>query len=430
MQTRLRKFRFRAWVEPTRAMNCRKSRTALTFFSSKDGADSFRRMVSAVLLVLLLTGSPLPAMAEWMEGTDLSDQSESADRGTVVALLGEDTQNTLFSGGTLSTDLQRVRILVDQGALSGQTVEARYARSFGFSEKYLSPPLRVGDQVMLLFGEDENGQMVVDVADVIRERFLLWLVIAFVLLLILIGGLKGLKAVLTLALTVLSVLYLLIPAILRGSDPVLLTVGVCMLVTVATLGIVSGFNRKTLAAFIGTTGGVVSAGLIARGVGMAARLTGIGDEDSQMLMYIPGDIQLDFQGLLFAGILLGALGAAMDVAVSMSSSMFELREHSPGLPSRGLLKAGMNIGRDIMGTMSNTLILAYTGGALHLLLLLAAFDMPFLDIINRDVIASEVVRALAGSIGLLLTIPITALSVAALTERETRPRADAEIGQD
>lgn len=430
MQPRLRIFRFRAWDETMRAMNCRKPWPSLALFSSKDSSNSFRRMLSAVLLVLLLTGAPLPAMAEWMEGTDLSDQSESADRGTVVALLGEDTQNTLFSGGMLSTDLQLVRILVDQGALSGQTVEARYARSFGFSEKYLSPPLRVGDQVMLLFGEDENGQLVVDVADVIRERFLLWLVIAFVLLLILIGGLKGLKAVLTLALTVLSVLYLLIPAILRGSDPVLLTVGVCMLVTIATLGIVSGFNRKSLAAFIGTTGGVVSAGLIARGVGMAARLTGIGDEESQMLMYIPGDVQLDFQGLLFAGILLGALGAAMDVAVSMSSSMFELREHSPGLPSRGLLKAGMNIGRDIMGTMSNTLILAYTGGALHLLLLLAAFDMPFLDIINRDVIASEVVRALAGSIGLLLTIPITALSVAALTERETRPGADMEIGQD
>ncbi len=374
----------------------------------------------ALLLLLLCLGAPVRAHAEWMAGVDLSGQSEAADRGTVVALLGEDTEQLLFSGGTLSTDLQHVRIRVDQGVLAGQTVEARYARTFGFSEKYLMPALQVGDQVMLVIGEDEQGDPVVDVADVIRERHLLWLVVAFVLLLVLIGGLKGLKSVVTLGLTVAAVLFLLIPAILRGADPVATTIGVCMLVTVATLGIVSGFNRKSLAAFIGTTGGVISAGLVARGVGIAARLTGIGDEDSQMLMYIPGDLVLNFQGLLFAGILLGALGAAMDVAVSMSSAMFELREHSPGLPPRGLLKSGMNIGRDIMGTMSNTLILAYTGGALHLLLLLAAFDMPFLDIINRDVIASEVVRALAGSIGLLLTIPITALSVTALAEHEMK----------
>ena len=382
----------------------------------------------ALMILFLLLCTPIRVHAEWMAGVDLSDQSDEADRGTVIELLGEDTEQLLFSGGALSTYLQHVRIRVDRGVLAGELVEARYARTFGFSEKYLMPALRVGDQVMLVLGEDEQGGLTVDVADVIRERYLLWLVIAFILLLVLIGGFKGLKAVLTLGLTILAVLFVLIPAILRGSDPVLTTIGVCMLVTVATLGIVSGFNRKSLAAFIGTTGGVVSAGLIAQGVGVAARLTGIGDEESQMLMYIPGELVLNFQGLLFAGILLGALGAAMDVAVSMSSSMFELRHHSPGLPPRGLLKSGMNIGRDIMGTMSNTLILAYTGGALHLLLLLAAFDMPFLDIINRDVIASEVVRALAGSIGLLLTIPLTALSVTALAEQEMKRESDKDPG--
>ena len=383
-----------------------------------------RSRVIVILLVLIsflfLSSQTVPVFAEWMENTDMSDQAEPADRGTVVELVGEGTQSTLFSGGELSTDMQYVRVRVDRGSLAGEVIEARYARTYAFNDKYQVPALRVGDEVMLVLGEDEQGNPVADVADVIRERFLLWMVIAFILVLVGVGGIKGVKAVVSLTLTILSVLFILIPAILRGADPVLVTIGVSMVVTLVTLVMIGGLNRKTIAAFIGTTGGVVAAGLIARGVGLAARLTGIGDEDSQMLMYIPGDFQLDFQGLLFAGILLGALGASMDVAVSMASAMFELREHSPGLPPRGLLKAGMNIGRDTMATMSNTLILAYTGGSLHLLLLLAVFDMPFLDIINRDVIASEVVRALAGSIGLLLTIPVTALTVTALVEQETR----------
>ena len=384
------------------------------------GRNRFLFLLPVLLVFLVLTSQTAPVFAEWMENTDLSDQSEPADRGTVVELIGEGTQSTLFSGGELSTDMQFVRVRMERGSLAGQVIEARYARTYAFNDKYRVPALRVGDEVMLILGEDEQGNPVADVADVIRERFLLWMVIAFVLVLVAVGGIKGVKAVLSLTLTILSVLFLLIPAILRGADPILVTIGVSMIVTLVTLVMIGGFNRKTIAAFIGTTGGVVAAGLIARGVGLAARLTGIGDEDSQMLMYIPGDIQLDFQGLLFAGILLGALGASMDVAVSMASAMFELQEHSPGLPPRGLLKAGMNIGRDTMATMSNTLILAYTGGSLHLLLLLAAFDMPFLDIINRDVIASEVVRALAGSIGLLLTIPVTALTVTALVEQQLR----------
>lgn len=384
---------------------------------AKAGSRRGKGLVCLLLVLLMLGIGRTPVLAEWMQGTDLSGQDEPADRGTVVELLGEDTEDTLFSGGTLSTELQRVRVRLDNGAYAGRVIDARYARSIGFSDKYLSPALRLGDQVMLILGEEE-GVLMADVADVIRERHLLWLAIAFVAGLVLIGGAKGLKTVLTLGLTVLSVFYLLIPAILKGADPIVVTIGICIGVTMLTLVLVTGVGKKTLAAVIGTTVGVVSAGLIARAVGLAASLTGMGDEESQMLMYIPGDLRMDFQGLLFAGILLGALGAAMDVAVSMSSSMFELKEHNPGLPPRGLLKAGMNVGRDIMGTMANTLILAYTGGSLHLLLLMAAFDMPFLDMVNRDLLASEIVRALAGSIGLLLTIPATALAVTALTERD------------
>ena len=129
---------------------------------------------------------------------------------------------------------------------------------------------------------------------------------------------------------------------------------------------------KTLAAIIGTPGGLICAGVIAQIVGEMAKLTGLGDEESQMLMFIPQDISFDYKGLLFAGILIGALGAAMDVGMSLSSAMFEIKEINPEIKKSDLLKAGMNIGRDMIATMSSTLILAYTGGSLQLMLLYGA----------------------------------------------------------
>ena len=197
---------------------------------------------------------------------------------------------------------------------------------------------------------------------------------------------------------------------------------VCVGIAGITLLLVSGYNKKTLAAIIGTSGGLISAGIIAQVIGEMAKLTGLGDEESQMLMFIPQNISFDYKGLLFAGILIGALGAAMDVGMSLSSAMFEIKEINPDIKKSDLLKAGMNIGRDMIATMSSTLILAYTGGSLQLMLLFMAHEIPFVDIINQDGYATEVVRSLAGSIGLILTIPITAIAVSFLCEKDTGKR--------
>ena len=161
---------------------------------------------------------------------------------------------------------------------------------------------------------------------------------------------------------------------------------------------------------------MLTAGFLAYLVGNIAKLTGLGDDESQMLLYIPQNIDFNYKGLLFAGIIIGTLGASMDMGMSIASAMHEVREANPKIKRGALIKAGMNIGRDVMSTMTNTLILAYAGGSLQMLLLYMAYDIPFLDIINRDVIASEVVRALAGSIGIIFTIPITALATGFLSE--------------
>ena len=187
--------------------------------------------------------------------------------------------------------------------------------------------------------------------------------------------------------------------------------------TTITMVLVHGYNKKTLAGIIGTTSGVLVAGLLALLVGKAAKLTGFSSEEMQMLMYIPQQVKFDYQGLLFAGMIIGALGAVMDVGISIASAVEEVKRVNPGLTTRQLIQAGMNVGRDVMGTMANTLILAYTGSALPLILIFMAYDMPFLKIINLDLISTEIVRALTGSIGLTLAIPITSVAAGLLLTR-------------
>lgn len=195
---------------------------------------------------------------------------------------------------------------------------------------------------------------------------------------------------------------------MAGHNPILVTVLTVSVVSAISFIIIGGPNRKTWAAILGTTGGVLTAGSVALLVGHAAHLTGFSQEEAMMLMYIPLDITLDIKGLLFAGIISGALGAVMDVTMSIASAMDEIKKTNPHIKRSRLVRAGMNVGRDIMGTMANTLILAYTGATIPLLLLFMAYETPLVKVINLDLIATEVVRAMAGSIGLIIAIPLTA----------------------
>ncbi len=266
------------------------------------------------------------------------------------------------------------------------------------------------DEVVLM-AEVEEGQLVnAYIESHARDKQLKALLFVFTGVLILLGKLKGLKSVITLGFTVIAILNVLLPLILQGYNPIILGVLVSAIVTTFTLILVSGANRKTLSAIIGTTGGVIIAGLIAVKVGTAAKLTGFSSEESVMLMFIPQETTFDFRGLLFAGIIIGALGAVMDVSMSIASAMDEIKQVSPNISRQSLIQSGMNVGRDLMGTMSNTLILAYTSGSLPLLLLFSAYKTPLIRIVSLELIATEIIRALAGSLGLIMAIPISAIA--------------------
>lgn len=343
-------------------------------------------------------------------------------RGKVIKVLDYRQEGIDYSGGSITSSIQvlEVKIITD-GPYKNKVITTEYDLSMYVSQSEENTKLKPGDEVLLILELDEKGNITQSfIYSVVRDKYLLLLLIIFGLIILSVGRLKGLKALISLSLTILAIIYILIPLILKGFDPVFISIWVCIAITGVTLLLVSGYNKKTLAAVIGTTGGVVAAGFLAQLIGEMAKLTGLGNEESQMLMYIPQNISFNYKGLLFAGILIGALGAAMDVAMSLSSAMFEIKDIDPEIKRVAHVKAGMNIGRDMIATMSNTLILAYAGGALQLLILLVAYKIPFYEIINQDSYASEVVRSFAGSIGLILTIPITAMAAGFLSEKKDK----------
>lgn len=280
---------------------------------------------------------------------------------------------------------------------------------------------RVGDEVLLHLEKNEADDSITRayIAGFKRDKLLIALAIIFAILVLLIGRLKGMQAMISLIFTVLLVLKILLPRILLGDSPIILSLFIATIITIGTLLIISGFTKKTASAIIGTVSGVFFAGLLAYSFSFFSKLIGFSYEEIQMLTYIPQNTKFDFNGLLFAAILLGALGAVMDVSMSISSALYEIKQVNPSLTGKNLFKSGMNIGRDIMGTMVNTLILAYTGSSLNLLILLLAYNKPLIEILNYDMIVVEIVRALSGTIGLILTIPITALAATLLFNQQS-----------
>jgi uncharacterized membrane protein len=284
-----------------------------------------------------------------------------------------------------------------------------------------------GDKVVVNINDYGDGEPELFITDHMRQHYIMYLLAAFLILLVLVGKGKGVKAVITLGLTIFAIFKILLPAILSGYNPIPITIGVSIAITIVTMLIIGGFNAKSVSGIIGTSGGVIIAGLIAYYIGSKVKLTGLSGEEAVMLMNIPQAVNFDFKSLLFSGIIMGALGAVMDVGMSISSAMEEIHIANPKLSRLELFSAGMNIGKDVMGTMTNTLILAYAGSSIPLLLLFMAYETSFIKIMNLDIIATEIVRSLAGSIGLVMTIPLTAFVASVLLERRKNKSNDALV---
>ena len=242
-----------------------------------------------------------------------------------------------------------------------------------------------------------------------RTTPLLILVILFLVVVIGIGGIKGIKTIMTVIFTIVCILFFMLPLIIRGVSPILASIIIVILSITMTFILVSGINKKSLSAIIGSFIAVTIAGIIAYGFGKWAHLSGVTMENAESIMYISETSGLKINGLLFAAILISSLGAIMDTTMSIASSIFEIVQVNKEIEKKELFNRGMNIGRDIMGTMTNTLILAFVGGAINLMIMLYVANMWTIQLMNLDIIGTEIIQGLSGTIAMILAIPITAM---------------------
>lgn len=363
-------------------------------------------MKKIFLFVMLLFGLISPCLA--LETPDLPSEV-----GKVEKVTYEDVADGLQNENNVK---QKVQIKVLTGQFKG-TVQTLDNMLTGNPAYDIS--LNKGDKVVLhLEAKNTEVNSVDDVdffiADIKRDYSLEAFAALFMVLLVVIGRKKGVFSLVSIIATISLMFFVLVPLILHGVNPVVSAVVVGILSTIITIYLVGGFNSKSSAAIIGTGLSLIFAGGMSLAAIWMARLTGFAGEESMFLYSTRPD--LSFKGILAASMIIAALGALMDTGVSIASSVNEIYETDKKLTVNQLFKSGMNIGKDIIGTMSNTLILVYLGSALPLVLLSNNIDLQ--KFFNLNQVATEILSALIGSISILACVPLTAIIAAYLIKRQ------------
>lgn len=311
-------------------------------------------------------------------------------------------QDNLNSNGTRVGE-QKVRVKMLTGARKGEKLDVTSSSGYLFGAA-----CTVGMKVVVM--QSVAGETTIaSVYSQDREWVIYIFALLYLLALCVIGGKQGIKGCLGLIFTFFCVIFVYLPLVYLRFSPFWAAVFICFLTTLVTMYLIGGPTKKTCAATLGTLAGVVLAGLSAWCFSKASGISGYNVSDIETLMTLWNTNRIQVGGLLFSGLLISCLGAVMDVAMSISSAIDEIYKQNTSLTRKELFKAGMRVGRDMMGTDSNTLILAFAGSSVSTLLLDYAYDLPYQQIINSNNIGIAIMQGLAGSFGIVLSVPLTVL---------------------
>lgn len=304
------------------------------------------------------------------------------------------------------------------GDYAGQTVIVQQINDpiYSFITKEVEP----GDKILVcqFFQSSAESEPLWALQEFVRTDALLALLAFFVICVIIFGGKKGFNTIISLIFTCLAIFCIFLPAILAGYDIYTSMLLVTSFIIIMTLLLVNGANTKSFSACMGCFGGIIVAGILIFIMDHFLHLTGIVSEESMHLIRLNPDDPISLKAVMFSAIIIGALGAALDVAVSISAALSEIREKSPHLDYKEIFQSGMTIGRDILGTMANTLILVYIGCSLSVILLLLVYSNSLFELLNRELIVIEIMQALIGTTGLLFTIPATSIVYAFMVKKD------------
>lgn len=367
------------------------------------------RVLPMMLVLALLAGT-----AVWLYRTDEDETASDTSRmvyasAEVTAVLADNAQEDYQNAEGRRVGDQELEIRILSGDHKDEIMTVT-----NYMSALFNVDVDQGDRIIVRIMTDEEGSYYASVFNYDRGIVLGVFLLIFFALLAVLGGKKGVGALAGLLLTLGCIWFILIPCLIRGVPAVPVTIGVSAVAAAAGLIFLNGYSKKTLCAVCGCVGGVLAAGIAAAAVGTLSPMNGFNMQEAENLIMYGADKGLKISGLLVCGVLISALGAVMDVALGIASSVWEMREQNPDASAGSLFRSGMQIGKDAMGTMANTLILAFAGSSLNMLILVQTYDIPFLQLINTDSIALEVVQSVAGSFGILLTVPLVAFISARL----------------
>ena len=323
---------------------------------------------------------------------------QTFEKAKVVKIL----QDNLEENGTRVGE-QKVRVHMLTGVRKGEELDITSSSGYLFGAA-CKPGMKV-----IVMQSVAGDSTVASVYTQDRESVIYIFALIYLLALCMIGGKQGIKGCLGLVFTFFCVIFVYLPLVYLKYSPFWTAVFVCFITALVTMYLIGGPTRKTCAATLGTLAGVVLAGISAWCFSKASGISGYNVSDIETLMTLWNTNRIQVGGLLFSGLLISCLGAVMDVAMSISSAIDEIYKQNSSLTRTELFKAGLRVGRDMMGTDSNTLILAFAGSSVSTLLLDYAYDLPYQQIINSNNIGIAIMQGLAGSFGIVLSVPFTVL---------------------
>ncbi|MGW0662082.1 YibE/F family protein [Streptodolium elevatio] len=366
-------------------------------------------------------GSGPPAGAA-PPGASPAEDPAAAEGGLPGEGAGPASGSAPADGSAADTDRGCTSVAVDvtKGPGRGTTVRQLISPGAGLAG------LKVGDEVVLDYAADAPPEAQWTIVDFQRDKPMLWLAAIFAVAVVAIGRLRGLMALVGLAGSFAVLVWFVLPAILQGSSPLPVAVVGASAIMLVTLYLCHGFSARTSIAVLGTLASLALIGVLGEVFIGLTRLTGMASEEASMVRALHAEV--DVRGLLLAGVVIGSLGVLDDVTVTQTSAVWELKHANPALRARDLYRAGVRIGRDHIASTVNTLVLAYAGASLPLLLLFSGSDLGTQDVVTSEIVAEEVVRTLVGSIGLVASVPVTTALAAFVASREQVPATSGHHG--
>ncbi len=350
----------------------------------------------------------------------------------VITISNSEVQESVLSDGSgygeilLTTFVARI---TSSGEFENETVTAvQYYDSYLYETLR---PVEVGDKIIL--SKTTSGDAMADTwyfSNVDRSAGIVIAILIFLAIVLLIGRGKGFAAIISLTFTIAAIFIVYVPSILSGLNIYLVTAGVALYIVIMSLLLLNGPNSKTFCAIAGNVIGVCIAAVLGIVVSNIFMISGVVSNEHITLAYYGKEVGFGLHEIIWSGMVIGALGAIMDVSMSLSSAMKELADNIEKPTIFTLVKSGLNIGHDIIGTMMNTLILAYIGSSLVSVLLLTIFNDNFLTIFNSELVLVEIMQALVGSTGILLTVPFTVIVCSYVFLRKPADKKTYQINND